>query len=151
MPSKDSVERRRRRTGVSRRKQLSKLSTSTKLWLADEQVLQEIARRKETSPGQLVRDIIHQWATTMRVSGQANNTTDANAANACSYFHDSTVSPCELPATAPVGVLPVTAEGSGRREFAEFMSNHLFGHENGYVDLTVVDGDRVSHHPRKDR
>ena len=77
MPSKDSVERRRRRTGVSRRKQLSKHSTSSKLWLADEQVLQEIVRRKETSPGQLVREIIHQWATTMRVSGQAKNSTDA--------------------------------------------------------------------------
>ena len=77
MPSKDSVERRRRRTGVSRRKQLSKHSTSTKLWLADEEVLQEIARRKETNPGQLLREIVQQWATTMRVSGQAKNTTDA--------------------------------------------------------------------------
>lgn len=77
MSSKDSGERRRRRTGVSRRKQLSKHSTSAKLWLADEQVLQEIVARKKTSPGQLLRDIVHQWAITMRVSGQARETTDA--------------------------------------------------------------------------
>ena len=77
MSSKDSGERRRRRTGVSRRKQLSKRSTSARLWLADEQVLQEVVRRKETNPGQLLREIVHQWATTMRVSGQARETTDA--------------------------------------------------------------------------
>jgi hypothetical protein len=77
MSSNDSGERRRRRTGVSRRKQLSKHSTSTKLWLADEQVLQEIASRKDTNPGQLLRKIVHQWATTMRVSGQAREATDA--------------------------------------------------------------------------
>ncbi len=77
MSSKDSGERRRRRTGVSRKKQLSKHCTSAKLWLADEQVLQEIVTRKKTSPGQLLRDIVHQWAITMRVSGQARETTDA--------------------------------------------------------------------------
>ena len=77
MSSKDSGERRRRRTGVSRRKQLSKHSTSTKLWLADEQVLQEFVGRKNSNPGRLLREIVHQWATTMRVSGQAKETTDA--------------------------------------------------------------------------
>src|SRR5690349_13703159 len=77
MSSKDSGERRLRRTGVSRKKQLSKHCTSAKLWLADEQVLQEIVTRKKTSPGQLLRDIVHQWAITMRVSGQARETTDA--------------------------------------------------------------------------
>src|SRR4051794_25429660 len=59
MSSKDPGERRRRRSGVSRRKQLSKHCTSAKLWLADEQVLQEFVARKKTSPGQLLRDIVH--------------------------------------------------------------------------------------------
>ena len=77
MPSKESGERRRRRTGVSRKKQLSKHTTGTKLWLADEQVLNEFARRKEKNPGQLLREIVREWATTMRVSGQAKDTIDA--------------------------------------------------------------------------
>jgi len=77
MSSKDSGERRQRRTGVSRKKQLSKHSTSSKLWRADEKLLLEIVGRKDTSPGQLLREIVHQWATTMRVSGQAKDSTDA--------------------------------------------------------------------------
>lgn len=77
MPSNNSDERRRRRTGVSRRKQLSKHTTGTRLWLADEQLLQESARRKETNPGYILRQIVHEWATTMRVSGQARDTIDA--------------------------------------------------------------------------
>lgn len=77
MSSRDSGERRRRRTGVSRRKQLSKRTTGTKLWLADEQLLEELAGRKEKSPSQLLREIVHEWATTKRVSGQARDAIDA--------------------------------------------------------------------------
>ena len=77
MPSKDSGERRRRRTGVSRKKQLSKHTTGTRLWLADEQVLHDFASRKGKNPGQLLREIVHEWATTIRVSGQARDTIDA--------------------------------------------------------------------------
>ncbi len=79
MPSKEPAQPRRRRSGVSRKKQLSKRATGTKLWLADEQVFDEFVRRKHTIPGQLLREIVHEWATTMRVSGQAKDTMDAAA------------------------------------------------------------------------
>lgn len=79
MPSKNSAEPRHRRTGVSRKKQLSKRTTGTKLWLADERILDEFVRRKDTDPSRLLRQIVHEWATTMRVSGQAQETMDAAA------------------------------------------------------------------------
>jgi hypothetical protein len=77
MPSNNSAEPRRRRTGVSRKKQLSKRTTGSKLWLADEKVFDEVVRRKNTISAQLLREIVHEWATTMRVSGQAQDGADA--------------------------------------------------------------------------
>ena len=77
MPSNNPAEHRRRRTGVSRKKQLSKRTTGSKLWLADEKVFDEVVRRKNTISAQLLREIVHEWATTMRVSGQAQDGADA--------------------------------------------------------------------------
>jgi hypothetical protein len=79
MPETRSPTPRRRRSGVSRKRQLSKRATGSKLWLADEQVFDEFVKRKHTTPAQLLRTIVHEWATTMRVSGQAKDTTDAAA------------------------------------------------------------------------
>jgi hypothetical protein len=79
MPETKSPKPRRRRTGVSRKRQLSKRATGSKLWLADEQLFDEFVKRKHTTPAELLRTIVHEWATTMRVSGQANDTTDAAA------------------------------------------------------------------------
>ncbi len=56
-----------------------------------------------------------------------------------------------VPATAAVGVLAMTAEGAGRRELAQLVTDHLLGHENRHVLPAVVDGDRVPNHPREDR
>jgi len=77
MPSNNSAEPRRRRTGVSRKKQLSKRTTGSKLWLADEKVFDEVVGRKNSISAQLLREIVHEWATTMRVSGQAQDGADA--------------------------------------------------------------------------
>jgi two-component sensor histidine kinase len=77
MPSNNSAEPRRRRTGVSRKKQLSKRTTGSKLWLADEKVFDEVVGRKNSISAQLLREIVHEWATNMRVSGQAQDGADA--------------------------------------------------------------------------
>jgi hypothetical protein len=79
MPETKSPKPRRRRTGVSRKRQLSKRATGSKLWLADEQLFDEFVKRKHTTPAELLRTIVHEWATTMRVSGQAKDTADAAA------------------------------------------------------------------------
>jgi hypothetical protein len=79
MPETETPKPRRRRSRVSRKRQISKRSTSSKLWLADEQVFEEFVKRNHTTPAELLRTIVHDWATTMRVSGQAKDTTDAAA------------------------------------------------------------------------
>lgn len=79
MPEAESPKPRRRRSEVSRKRQISKRPTGSKLWVADEQIFDEFVKRKHTTPAELLRTIVHEWATTMRVSGQAKNTTDAAA------------------------------------------------------------------------
>ena len=56
-----------------------------------------------------------------------------------------------LSPSAPISIFAVSAEGSGWRELAEAMSDHLLGHENRHVDFPVVDRHRVTDHPREDR
>jgi hypothetical protein len=79
MPEAESPKPRRRRSRVSRKRQISKRPTGSKLWVADEQIFDEFVKRKHTTPAELLRTIVHEWATTMRVSGQAKDTTDAAA------------------------------------------------------------------------
>ena len=67
----------RRSGAISRKKRLSKRATGTKLWVSDEEIFNEFVGRKHTTPAELLRDIVHQWATTIRVSGQAKDTMDA--------------------------------------------------------------------------
>ena len=64
----------RRRLGISRKKEISKAVTATKLWIADQQIFNEFVGRRHTTPAQLLRDIVHDWAVTIRVSGQAKDT-----------------------------------------------------------------------------
>ena len=47
-------------------------------------------------------------------------------------------------------VTGVPAEGAGRRELAELVTDHLLGHEDGHVLAAVVDGDGVADHLRED-
>ena len=60
-----------------------------------------------------------------------------------------------LPSGSPISVLPffpaVAAEGPRRREFAQSVTDHLFGHEHLQVDLAVVHHERVPHKLRHDR
>jgi hypothetical protein len=67
-------KRRRRSLSISRRRALSRGTTGTKLWVADEPVFNEFVRRRGTTSAELLRDIVHDWAITKRVSGQATDT-----------------------------------------------------------------------------
>ena len=43
----------------------------------------------------------------------------------------------------------MTPEGPGRREFAQFVTHHLFIDQDGYVLTTIVYSDRQAHHFRQ--
>ena len=45
----------------------------------------------------------------------------------------------------------MTPEDAGWREFAKLVPDHVLGYVNRNVAPTVVNGNRVSHHFRKDR
>ena len=45
----------------------------------------------------------------------------------------------------------VASVSAGRNEFAQLMSDHVFGNENGNVLLTVVDAERMPHEIGNDR
>jgi hypothetical protein len=75
MPSKSTPTKATRRSDVSPRKQISKLVTSAKLWTADEKVFHEFVSRRSTTPAILLREIVHDWAVSMRVSGKTTDTT----------------------------------------------------------------------------
>ena len=46
---------------------------ATKLWAADNDLFNEFVGRKRTTPAALLREIVHEWAMTVRVSGKARD------------------------------------------------------------------------------
>src|SRR5215216_1603693 len=44
---------------------------ATKLWAADNDLFNEFVGRRHTTPAALLREIVHEWAMTIRVSGKA--------------------------------------------------------------------------------
>src|ERR1700761_543250 len=45
----------------------------------------------------------------------------------------------------------MAVKGAGRREFAELVADHLFGHEHGNVLVAVVDAECEAHELRQNR
>ncbi len=52
------------------KKERSSETVSTRLWEADDALFFETVNRRHTNPAELLRQIVHEWAITMRLSGQ---------------------------------------------------------------------------------
>jgi hypothetical protein len=52
------------------KKERSDETVSTRLWAADETLFFETVNRRHTTPAELLRQIVHDWAIAMRLSGQ---------------------------------------------------------------------------------
>jgi hypothetical protein len=52
------------------KKERSDETISTRLWEADHALFSETVGRRRTTPAELLRQIVHEWAITMRLSGQ---------------------------------------------------------------------------------
>jgi hypothetical protein len=76
MPSKPSSKKTRTKAVSTNPKKQSKRSVATKLWLADDKLFHEIASRRDIKPALLLRDIVHDWAVTFRLSPQAANASE---------------------------------------------------------------------------
>jgi len=74
MPKQEPTKRRRRSQSISHKKELAREVTGTLLWAADHTLFHEFVGRRRTTPAELLRDIVHDWAVTIRVSGQAKDT-----------------------------------------------------------------------------
>src|SRR5215216_4450944 len=79
MPSKPSPKRTRAKASITNPKKQSKRTVATHLWVADDKLFHEIAMRRDNTPAEFLREIIHDWAVTFRLSRQAP---DANAIEA---------------------------------------------------------------------
>ncbi len=74
MANQEPTKRRRRSQSISYKKELAREVTGTLLWAADHGLFHEFVGRRHTTPAELLRDIVHDWAVTIRVSGQAKDT-----------------------------------------------------------------------------
>jgi len=74
MANQEPTKRRRRSQSISHKKELAREVTGTLLWAADHTLFHEFVGRRHTTPAELLRDIVHDWAVTIRVSGQAKDT-----------------------------------------------------------------------------
>ena len=52
------------------KKERSRETVSTRLWEADDALFFETVNRRHTNPAELLRQIVHEWAITMRLSGR---------------------------------------------------------------------------------
>ena len=70
MPSKTTPKgTRTKRTNTHPKKQ-AKRTVATHLWVADDKLFHEIAARRDDNPAELLREIVHDWAVTFRLSRQ---------------------------------------------------------------------------------
>ena len=68
------------------KKELSYETVSTRLWAADHALFLETAARRRTSPAELLRQLVHEWAITIRLSGQ--NTDQPETAGPIRKLHE---------------------------------------------------------------
>ena len=79
MPSKSSSKATRSKAPTTNPKKQSKRSVATKLWIADDKLFHEIAKRRDITPALLLRDIVHDWAVTFRLSRQGTDGAESDA------------------------------------------------------------------------
>ena len=68
------------------KKERSDETVSTRLWAADHALFSETVNRRHTSPAELLRQIVHEWAITMRLNGQ--NTDQPETAGPIRKLHE---------------------------------------------------------------
>ncbi len=73
MPSKPSSKRTGSTATITHPKKQAKKSVATKLWAADDKLFHEIVGRRSTKPAELLREIVHDWAVTFRLSREAKD------------------------------------------------------------------------------
>lgn len=73
MPKSKTSNGKHTRTRRPFKKEFAAEIVGTKLWAADDALFHEFVGRKRTTPAALLREIVHQWAMTIRVSGKAQD------------------------------------------------------------------------------
>ena len=73
MPKSKSSTGKRTRTRRPFKKEFAAEIVATKLWAADDALFNEFVGRKRTTAAALLREIVHEWAMTIRVSGKAQD------------------------------------------------------------------------------
>ena len=73
MPKSKTSTEKHTRTRRPFKKEFAAEIVGTKLWAADDALFHEFVGRKRTTPAALLREIVHQWAMTIRVSGKAQD------------------------------------------------------------------------------
>lgn len=76
MPPKSSPKAARSKAPNTNPKKQSKRSVATKLWVADDKLFHETAARRDITPALLLRDIVHDWAVTLRLTRQGTHATE---------------------------------------------------------------------------
>jgi hypothetical protein len=79
MPPTPSPKRTRSKTTNTHPKKQAKRTVATHLWVADDKLFHEIAARRHDTPAELLRDIVHDWAVTFRLSRQGTDTNELEA------------------------------------------------------------------------
>jgi hypothetical protein len=79
MQSKPSPKGTRPKTTNTHPKKQAKRTVATHLWVADDKLFHEIAARRDDTPAELLRDIVHDWAVTFRLSRQGADTNEPEA------------------------------------------------------------------------
>jgi hypothetical protein len=73
MPKPKSPTGKQTRTRRPFKKEFAAEIVATKLWAADDALFNEFVGRRRTTPAALLREIVHEWAMTIRVSGKAQD------------------------------------------------------------------------------
>ncbi len=79
MPSKTSPKGPRSKASNTNPKKQSKRTVATHLWIADDKLFHEIATRRNDSPAEFLREIVHDWAVTFRLSRQGTDASQIEA------------------------------------------------------------------------
>lgn len=80
MPSKSPANETRSKALITNPKKQSKRTVSTKLWVADDKLFHEVATRRDIKPALLLRDIVHDWAVTFRLTRQPSEARELDLA-----------------------------------------------------------------------
>ena len=103
MPKSKSSTGKQTRTRRPFKKEFAAEIVGTKLWAADDALFHEFVGRKRTTPAALLREIVHQWAMTIRVSGKAQDSLEM--AGPIRQLHDQIIAAQLAPVNHTLSVI----------------------------------------------